>query len=99
MNRHDTDMTGSAMAGTRTMPIVRSALRRDLTRSRIVLTDSRSQSEERRMALADHLVWMMTFLDRHHDTAVNEADAAARLDEFHTIGATAGDRRGGCQPA
>jgi hemerythrin-like domain-containing protein len=66
MKQHDSDMTGSVRADTRTMPIVHSALRRDLTRTRIVLTDSRSLSEERRTALADHLAWMMTFLDDHH---------------------------------
>lgn len=32
----------------------------------MVLTDSRSLSEERRTALADHLAWTMTFLGRHH---------------------------------
>lgn len=66
MNHHDSDMTDGVMADTRTMLIVHSALRRDLTRTRIVLTDSRSLSEERRTALANHLAWMMTFLDRHH---------------------------------
>lgn len=46
MKQHDSDMTGSVLADTRTMPIVHSALRRDLTRTRLVLTYSRSLSQE-----------------------------------------------------
>lgn len=55
-----------AVPDTRAMGIVHSALRRDLTRARIALTDGQPLSAERRRALSDHLVWMMTFLDRHH---------------------------------
>ena len=51
---------------TRTMAIVHSALRRDLERTRIVLTGAHPISEPRRTALAEHLVWMMAFLGRHH---------------------------------
>lgn len=51
---------------TRTMGVVHSALRRDLKRTRILLTGGHPLSDERRRALADHLVWMMAFLERHH---------------------------------
>ena len=63
----DAETKSSAAApDTRTMGIVHSALRRDLTRTRIALTEDQSLTDERRNALADHLVWMMTFLNRHH---------------------------------
>lgn len=51
---------------TRTMGIVHSALRRDLKRTRIVLSDGRAWPDRRRAALSEHLVWMMSFLERHH---------------------------------
>lgn len=55
-----------APADTRTMGIVHSALRRDLRRATIVLTSGAPPSEDRRRALGEHLVWMMSFLERHH---------------------------------
>jgi len=55
-----------APADTRTMGIVHSALRRDLRRATLVVGGAEPPSEDRRRALADHLVWMMMFLDRHH---------------------------------
>jgi hypothetical protein len=53
-------------ADTRMMGIVHSALRRDLERSRIVLTAG-TVPDARRAALAEHLVWMMDFLHHHHE--------------------------------
>jgi hemerythrin-like domain-containing protein len=53
-------------ADTRMMGIVHSALRRDLERSRIVLTAG-TVPDARRRALAEHLVWMMDFLHHHHE--------------------------------
>ncbi len=64
-NDDETDSTDTA-PDTRTMGIVHSALRRDLARARLVLSGERPLAEERRQALADHLAWMMAFLDRHH---------------------------------
>ena len=66
MRNDDTTDSSVAAPDTRTMGIVHSALRRDLTRARMVLTDHQPLTDERRRALADHLVWMMAFLDRHH---------------------------------
>jgi hypothetical protein len=48
------------------MGIVHSALRRDLERSRIVLSAG-GVSDARRVALAEHLIWMMDFLHDHHE--------------------------------
>jgi hemerythrin HHE cation binding domain-containing protein len=53
-------------ADTRMMGIVHSALRRDLERSRIVLTAG-TVPDARRAALAEHLIWMMDFLHHHHE--------------------------------
>jgi hypothetical protein len=53
-------------ADTRMMGIVHSALRRDLERSRIVLTAG-AVPDPRRAALAEHLIWMMDFLHHHHE--------------------------------
>ena len=53
-------------ADTRMMGIVHSALRRDLVRTRMVLEDEAPLSAERRVALADHVVWLMDFLQTHH---------------------------------
>ena len=53
-------------ADTRMMGIVHSALRRDLERSRVVLTAG-TVPDARRAALAEHLVWMMDFLHHHHE--------------------------------
>lgn len=60
-------------ADVREMGIVHSALRRDLERVRLVLASSAPVSDERRTAVAEHLLWMIDFLHRHHageDTAI-----------------------------
>jgi hypothetical protein len=51
---------------TRMMGIVHSALRRDLVRTRMVLTDPAPISDARRVGLADHALWMMHALHVHH---------------------------------
>ncbi|MDX5453885.1 MAG: hemerythrin domain-containing protein, partial [Rhodococcus sp. (in: high G+C Gram-positive bacteria)] len=53
-------------ADTRIMRIVHSALRRDLTRAAQVLRTAPAPERTQRVALADHLVWMMQFLHLHH---------------------------------
>ncbi|GAB85756.1 hemerythrin domain-containing protein [Gordonia rubripertincta] len=53
-------------ADTRSMGVVHSALRRDLRRTRVVLTSPPHPDDARRRALADHLTWMMHFLHLHH---------------------------------
>jgi hypothetical protein len=55
-----------APADTRSMGIVHSALRRDLERTRMVLTDEPHPEGRRRRALATHMLWMMQFLHVHH---------------------------------
>jgi hypothetical protein len=58
----------SGPADTRIMGIVHSALRRDLARTRAELTTTPYPDGEQRVAIADHLRWMMTFLHRHHES-------------------------------
>lgn len=53
-------------ADTRSMGIVHSALRRDLERTRLVLTEQHQPDPGRRRAVAEHLEWMMRFLHQHH---------------------------------
>ena len=53
-------------ADTRSMGIVHSALRRDLERTRIVLTEHPYPGQDQRRAIASHLEWMMHFLHQHH---------------------------------
>lgn len=53
-------------ADIRDMRIVHSALRRDLERTRIVLSDPALITDRRRSAIGDHLVWLMHNLHRHH---------------------------------
>lgn len=53
-------------ADTRSMGIVHSALRRDLERTRMVLSAEPYPDAVRRRGLADHVVWMMHFLHIHH---------------------------------
>lgn len=53
-------------ADTRSMGIVHSALRRDLERTRLVLSTAPYPDPQRRRALAAHLLWMMHFLHVHH---------------------------------
>lgn len=58
-NRHEP-------ADTRSNGIVHSALRRDLERTRMVLTDQPYPDTAQRRALASHVTWMMHFLHMHH---------------------------------
>ncbi|MCE5292325.1 MAG: hemerythrin domain-containing protein [Nocardiaceae bacterium] len=51
---------------TKTMGIIHSALRRDLARTRQVLSSEPFPQQKQRQAIADHLLWMMQFLHRHH---------------------------------
>ena len=53
-------------ADTRIMRIVHSALRRDLARAQQVLRAAPPPAQTQRVALADHLAWMMHFLHIHH---------------------------------
>ncbi|MFD6062833.1 hemerythrin domain-containing protein [Rhodococcus wratislaviensis] len=53
-------------ADTRIMRIVHSALRRDIARAAQVLRTAPPPAQTQRVALADHLVWMMQFLHLHH---------------------------------
>nr|WP_225858156.1 hemerythrin domain-containing protein [Rhodococcus wratislaviensis] len=48
------------------MRIVHNALRRDIARSAQVLRTAPPPAQTQRVALADHLVWMMHFLHLHH---------------------------------
>jgi hemerythrin-like domain-containing protein len=48
------------------MGIVHSALRRDLRRAHMVLETAPYPTENRRRALADHILWMTEFLHMHH---------------------------------
>ncbi len=56
----------SERADTRMMGIVHGALRRDLLRTRDVLTAEPYPQGRRRRALGEHVVWMMEFLHAHH---------------------------------
>lgn len=53
-------------ADTRIMRIVHNALRRDLARAIQVLGAAPAPTSAQRVALADHLAWMMHFLHLHH---------------------------------
>ncbi|WP_433612939.1 SRPBCC family protein [Prescottella agglutinans] len=55
-------------ADTRVMGIVHSALRRDLARAREILGRWPAPFDAQRIAIADHLEWMMHFLDDHHES-------------------------------
>ena len=54
-------------AVTTMMGIVHGAMRRDLTRARVVLSDEQYLTPARCTALAEHLLWLMEFLHEHHD--------------------------------
>lgn len=58
--------TNHGPADTRGMGIVHSALRRDLERTRMVLSTAPYPDAERRRGLAAHVEWMMHFLHIHH---------------------------------
>lgn len=91
----------TAPADTNMMRIVHNALRRDLQRARVVLTQVPPPDARQRAALAGHLEWMMAFLEAHHRSEddglyplVRERDpgAAALLDDMardHAAVATA----------
>ena len=53
-------------ADTAMMGIVHSALRRDLTRASEAVSASPPPGDDQRQAIAEHVVWMMDFLHRHH---------------------------------
>ncbi|MFZ2530357.1 MAG: hemerythrin domain-containing protein [Rhodococcus sp. (in: high G+C Gram-positive bacteria)] len=53
-------------ADTRMMGILHDALRRDLTRTRTILTATNPPADTQRMAVSHHLIWMMEFLRYHH---------------------------------
>ncbi|PBC52468.1 polyketide cyclase [Rhodococcus sp. ACS1] len=53
-------------ADTRIMRIVHNALRRDIARAAEALHMAPPPAQTQRVALADHLVWMMHFLHLHH---------------------------------
>jgi hemerythrin-like domain-containing protein len=80
-----------APADTNMMRIVHTALRRDLGRARATLTMIPPPDDRQRVALARHLVWMMTFIEAHHRSedlglypVVRERDpgAAALIDDM-----------------
>jgi hypothetical protein len=54
-------------ADTRMMGVVHSALRRDFVRTRLVVASLRPPDSRRRIAVAEHVVWMMDFLHHHHE--------------------------------
>ncbi|WP_326578532.1 hemerythrin domain-containing protein [Actinacidiphila glaucinigra] len=58
--------TGSAPADTRMMGIVHGALRRDLERTRTVLTSEPLPQPRQGSAVGRHVVWLMEFLHTHH---------------------------------
>lgn len=58
--------TSHTPADVRDMGIIHSALRRDLERTRLVLAGTEPISDERRTALAEHLLWLVHFLHQHH---------------------------------
>lgn len=55
-------------ADTRMMGIVHSALKRDLLRTRDVLTAAPAPQGRQRQALGEHVTWMMAFLHAHHSS-------------------------------
>lgn len=54
-------------ADTTIMGVVHDALRRDLARTRDVVGGAAPPPGARRVAIADHLLWMMDFLHHHHE--------------------------------
>ncbi|QKT11520.1 hemerythrin domain-containing protein [Rhodococcus sp. W8901] len=72
-----TDLEGPA--DTRVMGIVHSALRRDLARARDTLTSWPAPFDAQRIAIADHLLWMMKFLHHHHESEDNHLYPLVRL--------------------
>jgi len=66
-------------ADTRVMGIVHTALRRDLARARDTLTRWPAPFDTQRIAISDHLEWMMRFLDHHHQSEDNHLYPIVRL--------------------
>ena len=60
------DIDPTAPADTTMMRIVHDALRRDLHRAQEVITGDPPPDGPQRLAIADHLKWMMEFLEAHH---------------------------------
>ena len=84
-------MDPNAPADTNMMRIVHNALRRDLRRAREALTRDPAPDDRQIRAIAEHLTWMMEFLDAHHRSeddglypVVRERDpsAASLLDDM-----------------
>lgn len=84
-------MDPHAPADTTMMRIVHDALRRDLRRARVALTDEPAPDDRQAAAIVEHLGWMMAFLEGHHRSEdaglyplVRERDpsAAALLDDM-----------------
>ncbi|MBV9950430.1 MAG: hemerythrin domain-containing protein [Acidimicrobiia bacterium] len=95
-----------APADTRIMGIVHDALRRDLGRATSALASA--PPTERATAIADHVVWMMDFLEIHHHgedaglwPLVRERDrrAAAQLDRLEADHREIAPRLEGCREA
>ncbi len=68
MNASHTPDDRDGPCDTRMMGVVHSALRRDLVRTRLVLEGEAPLSDRRRVALAEHLIWLMDFLHEHHSS-------------------------------
>jgi hemerythrin-like domain-containing protein len=84
-------MDPNAPADTNMMRIVHNALRRDLRRARTALTREPAPDDRQVSAIAEHLAWMMEFLEAHHRSEdvglyplVRERDpsAASLLDDM-----------------
>jgi hemerythrin-like domain-containing protein len=60
--------TPEAPADTRIMGIVHEALKRDLSRTRQVLVASPPPQGRQRVALGEHVTWMLDFLHAHHSS-------------------------------
>jgi hemerythrin-like domain-containing protein len=56
----------TAPADTRMMGIVHRALRRDLARAELALTAEDGPADRQRVAIAEHLTWMVGFIRAHH---------------------------------
>jgi hemerythrin-like domain-containing protein len=79
-------------ADTRMMRIVHTALRRDLARTQVALAElAADPDDDRREAVAAHVLWMMTWLHHHHEgedeglypyVRARNPKAAALLDEM-----------------
>lgn len=91
MSRESENRESEGSADIQDMRIVHSALRRDLERTRIVLSEPASITDRRRRAIGEHLVWLMHTLHRHHtgedehvwpEIRRRDASAGSLLDEM-----------------